>query len=58
LAQVLTDPLALRISGPHPEAVVMIPRGSAAASCAVRALDSWIRISDACFGPVFRKVDR
>ncbi len=55
----LTDQqLALRLSGTDPEAVVVIPRGAAAASCPVRALDSWLGISDTRFGPVFRKVDR
>lgn len=55
----LTDhQLTLRLSGADPEAVVVIPRGAAAASCPVRALDSWLGISDTRFGPVFRKVDR
>jgi hypothetical protein len=55
----LTDQqLALRLPGADPEAVVVIPRAAAAARCPVRALDSWLGISDTRFGPVFRKVDR
>jgi len=55
----LTDPqLALRLSGSEPEAGLVIPRHAAAATCPVRALDNWIRISDTRFGPLFRKVDR
>ncbi len=55
----LTDqPPTLRLSGPDPEAGVVIPRGATAASCPVGALDSWIRISETRFGPLFRKVDR
>ena len=37
---------------------LVVRRGTSAATCAVRALDSWLRVSDTRFGPVFRKVDR
>jgi hypothetical protein len=39
------------------EAHVQVPRSPALASCAVRALEDWLRVSDR-YGPVFRKVNR
>jgi site-specific recombinase XerC len=35
-----------------------IPRGAAARTCAVAALEAWLHASDTQFGPVFRKIDR
>jgi len=38
--------------------VMTAPRKPDHATCPVRALEDWLRISDTAFGPVFRKIDR
>lgn len=51
----------LRRSKTDPEGrgrTVAVPRGSAAATCPVRALDAWLRRAGIVEGPVFRSVDR
>jgi len=41
-----------------PEQQIEVPRSAAIASCPVRALEDWLRVSATRFGPVFRKVNR
>ena len=40
------------------ERVVILAGAGCVMLCPVRALRDWLRASDCCFGPVFRKVDR
>jgi integrase len=37
---------------------IEVPRSGAIASCPVRALEDWLRVSATRYGPVFRKVNR
>ena len=46
-----TEP-GLEISGHR------LPRSALAASCPVRAIEQWLRVSATRYGPVFRKVNR
>jgi len=42
----------------EPRSPLVVNRSAAIASCPVRALEDWLRVSATRFGPVFRKVNR
>ncbi len=50
--------LRLRADAAEPTLRLPLARSATSSACAVRALEDWLRASDAAFGPVFRKVDR
>ena len=45
-------------SRPGLQTPFVVPRGTSGTTCAMRALETWLLVSDTRFGPVFRKVDR
>jgi integrase len=50
--------LEMVVGSPRGEAPVQVARSAALASCPVRALEEWLRVSATRYGPVFRKVNR
>jgi len=55
--------LHLRVAGGGPDGdadvrSIAVARTGGPGTCAVQALDDWLRLSDTLFGPVFRKIDR
>jgi site-specific recombinase XerC len=46
------------VAGSESTRQIEVPRSAALASCPVRALEDWLRVSATRYGPVFRKVNR
>lgn len=64
LEQLRRGPMDLTLTVPstdragRSQRTLTIPHAASASTCAVCALDAWLRVSDTRFGPVFRKIDR
>lgn len=46
------------VAGSESTRQIEVPRSAAIASCPVRAVEDWLRVSATRYGPVFRKVNR